>query len=768
MRILLVEDNPGDIRLLKEYLAEPGSSQFQVTCADRLAAGIERLIDAKFDVVLLDLSLPDSQGLETLTRMHAAANGVPIVVLTSLEDEALGLRLIRAGAQDYLVKGQVTGPLLLRALRYAVERTLAEAALKHSERALHEQAWLLRSILGSMSEGVVVVDETGTPVLVNPAAQRILGASPPEVSLAEWIEHMRALVSDDASSYPSPSTDLPLLRVFRGGEVNNAELFIRRTGSAEGFWLSVSTRSLQRTDGTARGSVVVFHDITRHKLVEAALRDSELRFRSLLESPNDVIFTVSADGAITSLNPAFEHWTGWSCSEWIGEPFGSLLHPDDLPCARDLLATTLAEGQALMAVLRVRTKAGGHLSGESTLVPHVVSGRVVGIMGILRDITERKQAEEERQKLVKEKLLLLESTGEGIYGVDLEGRCTFINKAGATMLGYEPDELLGRNMHELIHHHRLDGSPYPCEECRIYAAFQSGEGCHVEDEVMWRKGGTALPVEYSSFPVSEHGIITGAVVTFTDITRRKQAEAEREEALRQLRGLSRRLEQVREEERARIARELHDELGVMLTCLKIDLSQLNRAVSMVDQSAVRVHLQDKILSMMQPIDNTIALVQRLVSDLRPGVLDDLGLVAALEWQAQEFHKRSGIACVFRSSLEDVEISREQATAVFRICQEALTNVARHARATEVTVCLEQTRRRLLLEVKDNGCGIPTDKISAAGSLGLVGMRERAEQLGGSLIVTGRPGEGTRVTLSLPRANSEQRIADGKQRTANSK
>ncbi len=758
MRILLVEDNPRDVRLLKEHLAKAGTLQVQVTPVDRLATALKLVRDQNPDVVLLDLSLPDSQGLATLARMHAAANGVPIVVLTGLEDEALGLQSIQAGAQDYLVKEQVTGPLLLRVLRYAVERTRIEVALKHSEQTLHEQARLLCSILCSMDEGVVVLDETGTPVLVNPAARCLLGAPPPEVSLAEWIEHMRALVSDDASSYPNPSTDLPLLQVFRGGEVNNAELFIHRTGSAKGIWLSVSTRGLRRTDGPARGSVVVFRDITRHKLIEAALRDSELRFRSLFESAKDVIFTVSRDGVTTSLNPAFEHWTGWSCTEWIGKPFSSLLHPDDLPCARDVLATPLAEGQALTAVFRVRTKAGDYVTGESTLVPHVVSGRVVDIMGILRDITERKRAEEERQRLVHERLLLLEFAGEGIYGVDLEGRCTFINKAGATMLGYQPDELQGQNMHELVHHHRLDGSSYPDEECRIYAAFRRGEGCHVENEVMWRKDGTAFPVEYSSYPVFEHGLITGAVVTFTDITRRKQAEAEREEALRQLRGLSQRLEQAREAERARIARELHDELGVMLTCLKIDLSQLNRAVSMVDQNAVRVHLQDKILSMMQPIDNTITLVHRLVSDLRPGVLDDLGLVAALEWLAQEFHKRSGIACVFRSSLEHVELGREQATAIFRICQEALANVARHARATEVTVCLEQTRRRLLLEVEDNGCGIPTDKISAPGSLGLVGMRERAEQWGGSLIVTGRPGEGTRVTLSLPIANRQEQAA----------
>ena len=133
MHILLIEDNPGDIRLLQEYLKESSAYQFHLTQVGRLSTGLERLAEAGLDAVLLDLSLPDSQGLDTLVRLHEAAQGVPIVVLTGTEDEALGVQLIQAGAQDYLVKGQVTGPLLTRSLRYVIERNRTEAALRDSE-----------------------------------------------------------------------------------------------------------------------------------------------------------------------------------------------------------------------------------------------------------------------------------------------------------------------------------------------------------------------------------------------------------------------------------------------------------------------------------------------------------------------------------------------------------------------------------------------------------------------------------------------------------
>ncbi|MDP1768131.1 MAG: response regulator [Nitrospirota bacterium] len=348
MNILLIEDNPGDIRLLQEYLKDGSSCRFQITQADRLSIGLARLAEARFNVLLLDLSLPDSQGIDTLLRVHAAAQGVPIVVLTGTEDDVLGIQLIQAGAQDYLVKGQVTGHLLIRSIRHAAERKRAEEALQR--------------------------------------------------------------------------------------------------------------------------------------------------------------------------------------------------------------------------------------------------------------------------------------------------------------------------------------------------------------------------------------------------------------ALSELRALTRKLEAVREEERTRIARELHDELGMRMTCLKMDLGRLQILMDSASRSAV----DEKLQSMTEVVDTTIVAVQALVSELRPGVLDDLGLVAAVEWQCQDLERRSGIRCFVDSQAGDISLGSTKATVAFRICQEALINVVRHAEAKEIRVRLEVLEGALRLEIHDDGQGIPPEAITASTSLGLLGMRERAEAVGGTFRIVGLPGQGTTVTVRVPR------------------
>ena len=142
----------------------------------------------------------------------------------------------------------------------------------------------------------------------------------------------------------------------------------------------------------------------------------------------------------------------------------------------------------------------------------------------MEDITEKKRAQEERNQVAKQMEMLLDSTGQGIYGIDLQGNCTFINRATCELVGYRPDEALGRNMHDLIHHHKPDGSVYPMDQCPVFRAFKKGEGCCIDTEVIWRRDGTPIPVEYSSFPILEGRTITGAVVTVVDITERKRTE----------------------------------------------------------------------------------------------------------------------------------------------------------------------------------------------------------------------------------------------------
>lgn len=225
---------------------------------------------------------------------------------------------------------------------------------------------------------------------------------------------------------------------------------------------------------------------------------------------------------------------------------------------------------------------------------------------------------------------------------------------------------------------------------------------------------------------------------------RRQAEAELRGSQEQLRNLSSHLESVREEERTRLAREIHDELGQGLTALKMDLSWITKRLEPGQQP-----ISEKIRSMDGLVDETIRTVQRLSGELRPGLLDDLGLAAAIEWQTEEFQKRAGIACDVRLALGDTALSREHATVIFRIFQETLTNVLRHARATRVSVLLQVEDNRLVLEVGDNGRGITEEEARGPRAFGLIGMRERLLALKGQLVIHGRPGHGTTVTVTVP-------------------
>ncbi len=398
--------------------------------------------------------------------------------------------------------------------------------------------------------------------------------------------------------------------------------------------------------------------------------------------------------------------------------------------------------------------------------------------------------------------LLLASTGEGIYGVDLDGLCVFINPAGARLIGYEPTELLGRNMHDLTHHARSDGTPYPESECPIFNAFRQGLPCRIDSEVFWRRDGTRFPVEYSSHPILDGAHVRGAVVTFVDITERKRAAdalqlakdelelrvRERtlalETALTQVRELAAWSESVREDERTRIAREVHDELGSLLVALKMDVNWLDKRLSEQQQRSaeaaedMRTRMRCKCQNMSRLIESAVDNVGRIITDLRPSILDHQGLWAALEWQAQEFvqsaelgldwHLDTGapdangadsVACrpdtlnglgAHNSATACAlpELPERQAMAVFRIFQEMLSNVGRHARASHLVVRIACTDGTLQLSVQDDGVGAPPQAFEATNAYGIMGMRERARHLGGLVEVRSAPGAGTTTTLKL--------------------
>jgi len=324
------------------------------------------------------------------------------------------------------------------------------------------------------------------------------------------------------------------------------------------------------------------------------------------------------------------------------------------------------------------------------------------------------------------------------------------NKAGEELLGRSRDELLGKSDYDF----------FPKEQADFFTdkdrtVIESRQLLDIPDEPIQTKGKGLRRLHTKKIPLyNDSGQPQYLVGISEDITERKQAEEELRSAYRQLRDLTHRLETARETERQRIARELHDEFGQALTGMKLDLSWLGTKLARLRPAATRKQLVKKTQSLIASVDALIDSVRETATSLRPGMLDDLGLIPALDWLTKDFSRRTGIACEvdIGPGVAHAQLSDESSTGLFRIVQELLTNVIRHADASAVHIRLLETDKLLLLELTDNGTGIAPQQITRSRSLGLRGMKERAILLGGSFTITGAPGVGTTARISLPKAS----------------
>jgi PAS domain S-box-containing protein len=347
------------------------------------------------------------------------------------------------------------------------------------------------------------------------------------------------------------------------------------------------------------------------------------------------------------------------------------------------------------------------------------------------------KAEARLQESEQKFRLLFDRAFDAILLGDRNGRIIDANESACKLLGYDKAELVGLSATDL----------HPADELEV-AQEAIGEvlrngGAYVKESAFLGKQGNRIDIESTGVRIEiagEHHILA----SFRDITKRKRAEQEASASREQLRSLTGHLQTAMENERAAVARTIHEELGQALMALKMDLSWLQRQL----QKDQRI-LVDSIDTTLKYIDETINRVQKISAELRPGLLDDLGLVPALEWQARQFQDRTGIRCDVAVDLGEMNIDADLATALFRIFQEALTNVARHARASRVRAQLHQRNGALELEVKDDGRGITPEQLAAPQSFGLISMRERAHSWGGSIDILGRPSEGTSVRVRVP-------------------
>lgn len=526
--------------------------------------------------------------------------------------------------------------------------------------------------------------------------------------------------------------------------------------------------------------IILIRNLAKLRSNYRELRDAEESFRQLVQESRDfAICLLDPQGRVRSWNEGAERIEGYKAEEIIGKSI-SLFYPDeDVRAGRPQqnLLRAAEEGRIEDEGWRVR-KDGSRFWTNAVLTALLDNrGRLLGFSKITRDTSERREIEQALRRSEARFRRLAESNIIGLGLGDSEGSIVEANEAFLKMIGATREALASGDLrwaaitapeYILRHQQAMEQMkaagfvhPYETELSRTDGGrvpVLAGAALLEEPRdsfIFWVLDVTPQKEATDALRKTKEGLEsrvrerTQSLIKLNEdlkaeIHDRERAQLELRESLDQLRVLTARMEKVREEERARIAREVHDGLGQSLTAIKMDLFFLLRSIPQHEIPA-----RTRLTSTTKLVDETIQLVRKIARQLRPGLLDDLGLGAALEWEAEEFYKRTGIPCRVRTPDADLTLDDAYSITLFRIFQEALTNVARHSGATSVDVKLSKDAERVTLEVSDNGRGIPQAVAAQGRSLGLVGMRERAQLLKGEFRIKSESGGGTTVIVSLP-------------------
>jgi PAS domain S-box-containing protein len=480
-------------------------------------------------------------------------------------------------------------------------------------------------------------------------------------------------------------------------------------------------------------------------------RSEEKFARAFRSSPVGLAVTRFSDGTFLEVNQATMSFLGYEQNEMIGKTTMELgLWPRAEE--RQLLLDDLARNGSVRGLeISFPTKQGNLVVCDYSAELFEVGGETC-VLSVLLDITERRYMEQALKANEELLRLFVKHTPAAIAMFDTD--MTYLQVSDRFLTDYE---LEGQNIIGKCHYDVFPNIP---ERWRAaHRRILAGAVEHAEEDRYVAADGSEGWLQWESLPWRKANGEIGGLILFTQvITERKRAEEALRASQERLRALSGRMQSAREEEGTRIAREIHDELGGALTGVKWELERIENRLSAGNKDSTIADVQKQISSITSQIESTIDKVRRISSELRPGVLDDLGLVAAIEWQTQQFQRRTGVKVHWETEVETAGVSRDGATAVFRILQEVLTNVLRHSNAQNIFVKLTQCGKQLQLEVIDDGRGITDAEAKNTTSLGLLGMKERALLVGGKVTIEGTPDKGTTVLVSVPLELGPENVA----------
>jgi PAS domain S-box-containing protein len=462
----------------------------------------------------------------------------------------------------------------------------------------------------------------------------------------------------------------------------------------------------------------------------AELDQSEKRNKAVINALPDLVLIIDKENRFSDFIKPKEMDTYVAPEIFIGKKVNEVLPPElaEKTIINKLKALTTGEVTTYSYQLKVGNEDRDY---EARYVTHGKEEVLV----LIRDITETKRAERMLMESEAKYRTLVEQASDGIFIADFKGRFIVVNPAGYKLSQYTPEELKSHTIYDFVFSEDLKEMPFQMDELAAGKTATS-------ERRMRRKDGSVIDVEITARIIAQDRFLA----FIRDITERKKVQQELLRSREELRQLSNHLENIREEERIHIAREIHDELGQHLTVIKMDISRLGKKISGNEV------LEREVQEILEMINTIVATVRKISSELRPSMLDDLGLVAALEWYSRDFIKRTGIKTNFNTNEGEVELPDKTKTGLFRIFQESLTNVARHAEATEVNTSLYRRNNKLFMVIHDNGKGFDAAETIGKRTLGLLGMKERALMMGGRFVVNSSPGNGTEIEVSVSLEN----------------
>lgn len=605
---------------------------------------------------------------------------------------------------------------------------------KKAEKKLKEERLLLRTLIDNLPDYIYVKNREFKHVINNRANVELLGANTEEETLGKTADDYFG--TEAARNYTEDDR-----KVFDSGKsiINTEELIVNKFG--EPRWLLTTKVPLLDKEHRAHMIVGISRDITERKKAQKELEQSNERFEMIARTTNDAIWEWELGTDNVWANDMHQQLYGLKHNDPIPDhqEWRRRLHPDERDkVVNDLERTLASRDNIWIAEYRFRNGNNDYKSiYDRTYIVRDKEGRPTRMLGSMMDITARKNAEETLRQNEEKYRLLFSNSPLPMWVYDMDTfRFLDVNEAAISHYGYTRGDFLSMTIADIR----------PKEDIEKMISSSRHPHTGVRSAGYWRhykKNGSLMDVE-----VHSHDIIynnkKARLVLANDITEKNEAQRRIAETSEELRQLSARLQEIREEERMHMAHEIHDELGQRLTVLKMDISWLGRKVKTEEED-----IREKIKNTLSLLDGTIKIVRKIATELRPGILDDLGLIPALEWQSKEFEERSGIRVYFHSNISEIALNIQAATGLFRVFQESLTNVGRHAQATEINSSLIVENEILVLTISDNGVGFDMTQQAGRKTLGIIGMKERTKMIHGVYDIESAPGKGTTVKVTIP-------------------